>query len=232
MIYMWFTGINYYELAVEKDRDSIFTTICRVPKRIWSRRHFERSGRQCGAEGTIRLGVGIRGRFFVKILKFKPSEMAFPGIWQRPIFCQEKFPRTENFPKISLLKVENFQLQNLFPRPITFYKIFYLPKIFLSAWKWALRFWRSKKARNLSLDISASAGFYWEPCIWKPGYIVFFSAQFDWLLSSGYPCTIPLRTKQNGFPFSSGYRRTIFTKRRCVSANHKKSQRVLFYCSM
>jgi hypothetical protein len=27
MIYMWFTGINYYELAVEKDRDSIFTTI-------------------------------------------------------------------------------------------------------------------------------------------------------------------------------------------------------------
>jgi hypothetical protein len=27
MIYMWFTGINYYKLAVEKDRDSIFTTI-------------------------------------------------------------------------------------------------------------------------------------------------------------------------------------------------------------
>ena len=26
MIYMWFTGINYYILAVEKDRDSIFTT--------------------------------------------------------------------------------------------------------------------------------------------------------------------------------------------------------------
>ena len=23
MIYMWFTGINYYKLAVEKDRDSI-----------------------------------------------------------------------------------------------------------------------------------------------------------------------------------------------------------------
>jgi hypothetical protein len=23
--YMWFTGINYYKLAVEKDRDSIFT---------------------------------------------------------------------------------------------------------------------------------------------------------------------------------------------------------------
>jgi hypothetical protein len=27
MVYMWFTGINYYKLAVEKDRDSIFTTI-------------------------------------------------------------------------------------------------------------------------------------------------------------------------------------------------------------
>jgi hypothetical protein len=27
MIYMWFTGINYYKLAVEKDRDSIFTTV-------------------------------------------------------------------------------------------------------------------------------------------------------------------------------------------------------------
>jgi hypothetical protein len=27
MIYMWFTGINYHKLAVEKDRDSIFTTM-------------------------------------------------------------------------------------------------------------------------------------------------------------------------------------------------------------
>jgi hypothetical protein len=27
MIYMWFTGINYYKLAVEKDRESIFTTM-------------------------------------------------------------------------------------------------------------------------------------------------------------------------------------------------------------
>jgi hypothetical protein len=26
VIYMWFTGINYYKVAVEKDRDSIFTT--------------------------------------------------------------------------------------------------------------------------------------------------------------------------------------------------------------
>jgi hypothetical protein len=30
MIYMWFTGINYYKLAVEKDRDSIFTSICKL----------------------------------------------------------------------------------------------------------------------------------------------------------------------------------------------------------
>jgi hypothetical protein len=26
MIYMWFTGLTYYKLAVEKDRDSVFTT--------------------------------------------------------------------------------------------------------------------------------------------------------------------------------------------------------------
>jgi hypothetical protein len=30
MIYMWFTGINYYKLAVEKERDSIFTTITTI----------------------------------------------------------------------------------------------------------------------------------------------------------------------------------------------------------
>jgi hypothetical protein len=30
MIYMWFTGRNYYKLAVEKDRDSIFTTIWKL----------------------------------------------------------------------------------------------------------------------------------------------------------------------------------------------------------
>jgi hypothetical protein len=53
------------------------------------------------------------------------------------ISTQEKFPWTENFQKISLLKVENFQLQNFFPtenfgRPITFYKIFFLRKNFLS----------------------------------------------------------------------------------------------------
>jgi hypothetical protein len=32
MIYMWFTGINYYKLAVEKDRDSIFTSITTIWK--------------------------------------------------------------------------------------------------------------------------------------------------------------------------------------------------------
>jgi hypothetical protein len=86
--------------------------------------HFERSRRQCS------LGGAVRGRFFGKILKFKPSEMAFPGILHRPISCQEKFPRTENFPKISFVSAANHILQN-----------------FLSAenfpeWKWALRFWR------------------------------------------------------------------------------------------
>jgi hypothetical protein len=47
-----------------------------------------------------------------------------------PVSTEEKFPRIEN------LKVENFQLQHFFPtenlcRPITFYKIFFLRKIFL-----------------------------------------------------------------------------------------------------
>ena len=48
------------------------------------------------------------------------------------ISTQEKFPRIEHFPKISLLKVENFQLfSNFFLtenicRPITFYKKFFL----------------------------------------------------------------------------------------------------------
>ena len=61
-------------------------------------------------------GEGIRGRFFVKILKFKPSEMAFPGILQRSISSQEKFPRTENLPKISLLNIlQNFLSAENFP---------------------------------------------------------------------------------------------------------------------
>jgi hypothetical protein len=30
MMYMWITGVNYYKLAVEKDRDSIFTTITTI----------------------------------------------------------------------------------------------------------------------------------------------------------------------------------------------------------
>ena len=39
-------------------------------------------------------------------------------LWLRPISTQENFPRTQNFPKISLLKLENFQLQNFFRRKI------------------------------------------------------------------------------------------------------------------
>jgi hypothetical protein len=37
MIYMWFTGINYYKLAVEKDRESIFTTITTIWNPGWNR---------------------------------------------------------------------------------------------------------------------------------------------------------------------------------------------------
>jgi hypothetical protein len=32
MIYMWFTGINYYNMAVEKDHDFIFTTVTTILK--------------------------------------------------------------------------------------------------------------------------------------------------------------------------------------------------------
>jgi hypothetical protein len=31
MIYMWFTGINYYKVAIEKDRDSIFIVTLFLP---------------------------------------------------------------------------------------------------------------------------------------------------------------------------------------------------------
>jgi hypothetical protein len=36
----------------------------------------------------------------------------------RPISAKEKFPWTENFPKISLLKVENFGYRSMFRAPI------------------------------------------------------------------------------------------------------------------
>jgi hypothetical protein len=32
MIYIWFTGKNYYNLAVEKDRESIFATATTIWK--------------------------------------------------------------------------------------------------------------------------------------------------------------------------------------------------------
>jgi hypothetical protein len=32
MNYIWFTGVNCYKLAVEKDGDSIFTTITTISK--------------------------------------------------------------------------------------------------------------------------------------------------------------------------------------------------------
>jgi hypothetical protein len=52
------------------------------------------------------------------------------------------FPRTENFPKISLLKVENFQLQNFFSDG-KFVSANQILQNFLSAenfpeWKWRL----------------------------------------------------------------------------------------------
>jgi hypothetical protein len=48
--------------------------------------------------------------------------------------------------------------------------------------------------------------------------------QLDCLLSSGYPCTIHLRTKTKWLPFRSGYRRANFVRNdAAVSSNTKKS---------
>ena len=35
MIYMWFTGINYYKLAVKKDRDSILRPLRLETIKAW-----------------------------------------------------------------------------------------------------------------------------------------------------------------------------------------------------
>jgi hypothetical protein len=78
----------------------------------------------------IILGRSLPARVF-QVLYDQAPDRRLVG----PIFNQQQFPRTKNFPKISLLKVENFQLQNFFPtenlcRPITFYKMFFLRKKF------------------------------------------------------------------------------------------------------
>ena len=39
MIYMWFTGINYYKRAVEKDRDANFTTIVTAIWKLGVKKH-------------------------------------------------------------------------------------------------------------------------------------------------------------------------------------------------
>jgi hypothetical protein len=39
MIYMWFTGINYYTLAVAEDHDSIFTTIVTAIWKLGVKKH-------------------------------------------------------------------------------------------------------------------------------------------------------------------------------------------------
>jgi hypothetical protein len=68
----------------------------------------------------------------------------------RPISTHEKFPRTENCPKISLLKVENFH----FCWPITFYKIFFPRKNFLS--ENGPLVWSQNKAHRRSTRVTAA----------------------------------------------------------------------------
>jgi hypothetical protein len=53
MIYMWFTGINYYKLAVEKDRDSIFTTIWKPGSNVT----YTKARLYSQSEHTFRKGV-------------------------------------------------------------------------------------------------------------------------------------------------------------------------------
>jgi hypothetical protein len=66
----------------------------------------------------------------------------------KTISTQEKFPRTENFPEISLLKVENFQPQNFFRRKICVGQS--LRKMFLSGNAWAFIFYSLAKGFWLS----------------------------------------------------------------------------------
>jgi hypothetical protein len=59
-------------------------------------------------------------------------------VTQGPFPLKKNFHGQKIFRKYNCSKVENFQLQNFFPtknlcRPITFYRIFFLRKIFLSA---------------------------------------------------------------------------------------------------
>ena len=75
MIYMWFIGINYYKLAVEKDRDSIFTTMWKPGSKTI---YFQISCRHTclkHMEGSLQNNYGLTtaqyGRQMIRTLEFK-----------------------------------------------------------------------------------------------------------------------------------------------------------------
>jgi hypothetical protein len=75
MIYMWFTCINYYKLAVEKDRDSIFTTMWKPGSKTI---YFQISCRHTclkHMEGSLQNNYGLTtaqyGRQMIRTLEFK-----------------------------------------------------------------------------------------------------------------------------------------------------------------
>jgi hypothetical protein len=96
----------------------------------------------CGRFRTFRPGLGFGQRYHVDRhgqLALKQLRLSVLNGMHTNSYTG---PRLNNFPKMSLLKVENFQPenffhQNFFPtenlcRPITFYTIFFLREIFLS----------------------------------------------------------------------------------------------------
>jgi hypothetical protein len=84
---------------------------------------------------TIHIKIIEESRYFVlSTTSYFLDVTGLSEVWSSVFILKVHFPRTESFPKMSLLKVENFQLQNFLPtknlcRPITFYKIFFLWKI-------------------------------------------------------------------------------------------------------
>jgi hypothetical protein len=63
--------------------------------------------------GMARLSLASNSRLEVALQIYSQFKKGCPLQTLRPISTHEKFPRTENFPKISLLKVEIFQVENL-----------------------------------------------------------------------------------------------------------------------